>query len=24
VPHDRRPGGAPSDSAPPIFNSLIP
>jgi hypothetical protein len=24
VPHDRRPGGAPIDSAPPSFNSLVP
>ena len=24
VPHDRRPGGAPVDSAPPSFNSLVP
>jgi hypothetical protein len=24
VPHDRRPGGAPIDPAPPSFNSLIP
>jgi hypothetical protein len=24
VPHDRRPGGAPVDSSPPSFNSLVP